>query len=290
MDGPSAAASRGIFISYRREDTAYPAGWLFDRLSARFDRSQIFKDIDSIEPGDDFVETINGAVASCDVLLALIGDQWLTMTDADGQRRLDDPADFVRLEIEAALSRNVRVIPVLVEGARMPRADELPPSLVNLVRRQAVELSPSHFATDVDRLLRVLDRTLEEAVSGRGPASPGPERASVTSVSDEASSAEPIRDRLRHLVTTNRRIVRAVVICMAVIVLVAIAVLTVGRLSGPNDGQDEPAPTGEEEPAPTEEEPPPSEGEESPPSDEGAWPVRPSSVTRGRIVIRRGSS
>ena len=88
---------------------------------------------------------------------------------------------------------------------------------------------------------------------------------------------------MRHLVTADRRIVRAVVIGMAVIVLVAIALLTVGRLSGPNDGQDEPAPSGEEEPSP-------SEGEESPPSDEGAWPVRPSSVTRGRIVVRRPTS
>jgi hypothetical protein len=96
------------------------------------------------------------------VLLALIGDRWLTITDEDGQRRLDDPNDFVRVEIEAALTRNVRVIPILVEGARMPRAAQLPPSLARLVRRQALELSPARFDFDTGRLLRVLDKTLAE--------------------------------------------------------------------------------------------------------------------------------
>src|SRR6266508_306274 len=114
---PPAAAGR-IFISYRREETAYPAGWLYDRLADRFGGGQAFKDVDSIQLGDDFVEVITSAVGSCDVLLALIGDEWLTITDEDGQRRLDDPNDFVRLEIEAALTRNVRVIPILVDGAR----------------------------------------------------------------------------------------------------------------------------------------------------------------------------
>ena len=158
----SAGPSPGrIFISYRREETAYPAGWLFDRLGDRFG-GQVFKDVDSIELGDDFVEVITGAVGSCDVLLALIGDQWLTIEDEDGRRRLDDPGDFVRLEIEAALTRNVRVIPILVDGARMPRAADLPASLAKLVRRQALELSPARFDFDTSRLLRVLDKTLTE--------------------------------------------------------------------------------------------------------------------------------
>jgi hypothetical protein len=152
----------GIFISYRREDTAYPAGWLFDRLVDQYGRSQIFKDIDSIALGDDFVDVITNAVASTDVLLALIGDRWLTITDDQGSRRLDDPNDFVRLEIEAALAREVRVIPILVGGAQMPRVDELPPSLAQLTRRQALELSPSRFDFDTSRLLRVLDSTLGE--------------------------------------------------------------------------------------------------------------------------------
>jgi TIR domain len=159
--GPPAASGR-IFISYRREETAYPAGWLYDRLADRFGGRQVFKDVDSIQLGDDFVEVITRAVGSCDVLVALIGDQWLTITDAHGRRRLDDPDDFVRLEIEAALTRKVRVIPILVDGARMPRADELPDSLVKLVRRQALELSPARFEFDTSRLLKVLDLTLAE--------------------------------------------------------------------------------------------------------------------------------
>ncbi len=179
MTASTPAAGR-IFISYRREETAYPAGWLYDRLVEHFGQGQVFKDVDSIELGDDFVEVISAAVAGCDVLLALIGDQWLTVTGEGGRRRLEDPDDFVRLEVEAALTRNVRVIPVLVDGARMPRVAELPASLAKLVRRQALELSPSRFDFDTGRLLRVLDSSLAEAQARRRgtgpdvPASPAP--------------------------------------------------------------------------------------------------------------------
>jgi TIR domain len=159
-----------IFISYRRDETAYPAGWLYDRLADNYGGGQVFKDVDSIELGDDFVEVITRAVGSCDVLLALIGEQWLTITDEHGRRRLDDPDDFVRLEIEAALTRNVRVIPILVDGARMPRADELPGSLVKLRRRQALELSPARFEYDTGRLLKVLDTTLAEVRTAQNDA------------------------------------------------------------------------------------------------------------------------
>ena len=159
----SAQSSPGrIFISYRREDTAYPVGWLFDRLVGHFGRDQVFKDMDSIELGEDFVQEINKALAGCDVLLALIGDRWLTITDEDGKRRLDLPGDNVRLEIETALARNVHVIPILVEGARMPEPGVLPPSLAMLARRQALELSPSHFEADIARLIRALDKTVYE--------------------------------------------------------------------------------------------------------------------------------
>src|SRR6266516_817118 len=162
MAGPIPAASGRIFISYRREETAYPAAWLFDRLADRFRGGQVFKDVDSIQLGDDFVEVITRAVGSCDVLLTLIGNEWLTITDEHGRVRLDDPNDFVRLEIEAALTRNVRVIPILVAGARMPRPDQLPPNLATLVRRQALELSPSRFESDTSRLHKVLDRALAD--------------------------------------------------------------------------------------------------------------------------------
>ncbi len=175
-----------IFISYRREETGYAAGWLYDRLTDRFGGGQVFKDVDSIQPGDDFIEVITRAVGACDVLVALIGDRWLTITDEHGHRRLDDDADFVRLEIEAALTRHVRVIPILVDGAQMPTADELPRSLVPLMRRQALELSPTRFEFDTNRLLKVLDSTLAEvrtaqrgAVQDVGPATATPLNTTV---------------------------------------------------------------------------------------------------------------
>ncbi|HEY6685843.1 MAG TPA: SUMF1/EgtB/PvdO family nonheme iron enzyme [Propionibacteriaceae bacterium] len=182
----SAAGSTGrIFISYRRDETAYPAGWLYDRLADHFGAPQIFKDVDSIQLGDDFVQVINRAVGSCDVLLALIGAQWLSITDVHG-RRLDDPNDFVRLEIEAALTRNVRIIPILVAGAKMPRADELPVGLAGLARRQALELSPSRFDYDLSRLLKVLDMTL----------------ADVRTVMDTAATTSPAAANAPDLSTT----------------------------------------------------------------------------------------
>jgi TIR domain len=190
----SAAGSTGrIFISYRRDETAYPAGWLFDRLAQHFGSAQVFKDVDSIELGDDFVEVISRAVGSCDVLLALIGDQWLTIADLHGQRRLDDPDDFVRLEIEAALARKVRIIPILVDGAKMPRADELPAGLSGLVRRQALELSPSRFEYDTSRLLKVLDATLAEMRSAQDDSSaisrPAGPLAAQNAAEDDVSAA-----------------------------------------------------------------------------------------------------
>jgi TIR domain len=110
-----------IFISYRRQETRHLAGRLYDRLADRFGEDRIFMDVDSIEPGVDFSDAIQQAIGSSDVLLALIGPDWLTATDQDGRRRLDDPDDIVRLEVEAALECGVRVIPVLAEGATMPR-------------------------------------------------------------------------------------------------------------------------------------------------------------------------
>ena len=162
MSASASETSGRIFISYRRQDSAYPAGWLYDRLAERFGADQIFKDVDSIELGDDFVETITNAVGSCDILLALIGQEWLDIASSDGTRRLDDPDDFVRLEIEAALERKVLLIPILVEGALMPSGDQLPPSIAPMVRRQALELSPNRFRADTERLLHVMDRTLAD--------------------------------------------------------------------------------------------------------------------------------
>ena len=151
-----------VFISYRRQDTAWPARQLYDVLVAELGADRVFKDVDDIEPGDDFVERIQSAVGSCEVLLALIGPQWLTVTDANGARRIDDPEDFVRLEVETALTRDdVRVIPILVDNAKMPTPQQLPMELAALTRRQAVEINPVNF--DTRRLLRVLNHTLNDA-------------------------------------------------------------------------------------------------------------------------------
>jgi hypothetical protein len=93
-----------VFISYRRNDSAPMAGWLLERLTKAFGKGKVFKDFESLRPGDDFVEEITNAIASCEVVLVLIGDRWLTTKDDNGQRRIDDPRDLVRLEIETGLN------------------------------------------------------------------------------------------------------------------------------------------------------------------------------------------
>jgi len=159
MGDTAQARSRRVFISYRRTDTAYPAGWLYDSLAERFGHAQVFKDVDSIGPGDDFVEAVTRAVSMCDVLLAVIGPKWLSAEDTSGGRRIDQPGDYVRIEIETALRRRVRVIPVLVDGATMPSADQVPSSLGGLTRRQAVELTPSRFGADLASLMWAIEST-----------------------------------------------------------------------------------------------------------------------------------
>jgi hypothetical protein len=167
MAGSFPVAPGRIFVSYRRVEAAYPASWLYEHLVARFGRDQVFKDVDSIDLGDDFAEAITTAVGTCAALLALIGPQWLTVADEAGNRRLDDPDDFVRLEIEAALERRVRAIPILLDNATLPTAEQLPPSLGKLVGRQALQLSADRFEFDTGRLLRVLDKTVAEARATR---------------------------------------------------------------------------------------------------------------------------
>ena len=125
----------GIFISYRREDSFAYAGRLYDHLANHFGKENVFMDVDNIAPGRDFVEVLQQTVSSCDALVAVIGKHWLTATDAEGRRRLDNPDDLVRLEIAAALDRNVLIVPVLVAGAQMPRAQDLPRALSSVSRR-----------------------------------------------------------------------------------------------------------------------------------------------------------
>jgi hypothetical protein len=171
-----------VFISYRREDSAGHAGRLYDRLAQHFGAHQLFMDVDTIEPGVDFVEVIQSAVGACDVLLAIIGKRWLTSADATGKRRLDNPQDFVRLEIEAALDRGIRVVPLLVHGAAMPRADELPDGLSRLARRNAFEVSDHRFRFDTEQLIATLERDLSvtpDTSSARAPGRPDTSRPAL---------------------------------------------------------------------------------------------------------------
>ena len=156
--GNEVGASNCIFVSYRRDESAGFAGRIFDRLVSNFSREQIFMDVDNIEPGLDFVEVLNERVGDCDVFLAVIGPNWTMAKDLNGQRRLDDPHDFVRIEIEAALTRRIRVVPLLIGGSLMPRPDELPETMRALTRRQALEISHAHFNRDVEVLIRALKR------------------------------------------------------------------------------------------------------------------------------------
>lgn len=166
MPQPNTEKFSGVFISYRRDDSAGHAGRLFDRLSEHFGDRQIFMDIDHIEPGEDFVEVIEEGVGSCEVLITVIGRHWLLGADGD-TRRLDDPNDFVRLEVAAALRRSIRVIPVLVQGAVMPKLQDLPDDLSLLARRQAIELSDQRWQHDIGRLINTLEKVLAEKKEAR---------------------------------------------------------------------------------------------------------------------------
>ena len=152
-----------IFISYRRDDSSASAGRLYDRLITHFPSNQIFMDVDNLDPGVDFVKTIEESVGSCDVLIAVIGRRWLISSDEEGRRRLDNSEDFVRIEIATALKRGIRVIPVLVEGVSMPRSGDLPDDLKSLLRRHALEVSHTRFRADSERLIGAVERALEQA-------------------------------------------------------------------------------------------------------------------------------
>ena len=152
-----------IFISYRREDSAWQAGRIYDRLVARFGKESIFKDVDVIQAGDNFQQRIDEAVSQCDVLIAIIGQKWLSVTDEKERRRLDNPADWVRLEIETALNReNVRVIPILLDKVSMPATQDLPISLQPLCYRHAASIRQDpDFRKDVDYVLRIVEQHLK---------------------------------------------------------------------------------------------------------------------------------
>lgn len=151
----------GLFISYRRDESRHAAGRLAEDLAQVFGVDAIFRDIEGIDPGVDFSSSLERALGSCVVMLVLMGPRWIDISDAQGRRRLDDPQDWIRQEIATALSRNVRVVPVLLEGAPIPAAASLPSDLQPLVRRQAFELSDTRWRGDLQRLATALARIPE---------------------------------------------------------------------------------------------------------------------------------
>jgi hypothetical protein len=142
----------GIFICYRHDDNSHAAGRLYESLQRCFSSDQIFFDVDKIEPGLNFLTVIREKIAASDAILVVIGPNWLNSRDSVGQRRLDSPKDFIRLEIEEGLEQGIRVIPLLIDGAEMPTDDDLPASLKSLALLNAVPLSKSSFRRDVEHL------------------------------------------------------------------------------------------------------------------------------------------
>ena len=158
-----------VFVSYRRSDSSTATGRIYDHLTATFGQDSVFKDIDSIALGDDFRRAIGTAVGDCRVLLAIIGDGWLEVTGEGGKRRLDEPDDYVRIEVESALARGIPVIPVLVGERAMPRAEELPASLRELAFRNGIRVRPDpDFKGDMDRVSARIRSSLTSAERATG--------------------------------------------------------------------------------------------------------------------------
>ncbi len=186
-----------IFVNYRREDSSGHAGRLYDDLAERFGSDEIFIDIDKIEPGLDFGDSIERALDSCDVVLAVIGRQWLSLADTQGRRRLDNPDDYVRLELEAALAHGTRVIPIRVQGTEMPSSVDLPDSLRALARRHAVELSDTRWRYDVESLAAVLERISADNAER--------ERLELQKIAEEGAERERIAEEERERIAEAER-------------------------------------------------------------------------------------
>jgi hypothetical protein len=221
---------RAIFISYRRDDTEGEAGRLFDDLTRTFGGKSVFMDVTDIKPGLDFRKVIDDNVATCGVLLAMIGPAWTTIANSSGERRLDDPNDFVRLEIASALARDIAVIPVLVHDAKMPHPDQLPDNLKDLAFRNSVELTHTRWNSDV----QLLNDALAQYVDASSKPSDEPVHATVSvqlppanPSSHEADAAKPSKKPLLVGIAIG-----------ASLILVAVIVLVVVLSGGSSTGND----------------------------------------------------
>src|SRR5690242_13757788 len=158
-----------IFLSYRRGDTQWAARGIYDRLVDRYGRKNVFRDLDAIPPGARFRDYVERKISESDILILLIGKAWASYADETGRRRLEHPRDPVRLEVETALRLGVPIIPVRVEGAPMPTAGDLVPSILDLLEFNAAEVSDSRWEYDVDRLLWAINETVEHKLRRSAP-------------------------------------------------------------------------------------------------------------------------
>jgi hypothetical protein len=157
----NSSGANGIFISYRRGNDSYCAGRLYDHLVHHFGDDRVFMDVDSIDLGVDFTEVIDRKLSQCAVMLVVMGATWATVTGSDGRPRLENPNDFVRLEVQTALARNeVRVIPIYFEGAAPPVESQLPDTLSALAQRNGINISHEGFSSDFGRLLKSIQRVV----------------------------------------------------------------------------------------------------------------------------------
>lgn len=222
----------GIFISYRRSDSRGSAGRIYDNLEARLGSDQVFRDLDALEPGAEYAGAIEAFISSCDAVVAVIGNQWLDARDEAGRRRIEDPADLVRREIEVALGQDKLVIPVLVEDAVMPKMSELPGELAALAARNALPVSDERWDYDVGRLVQILERAVSPGSPLATPEGPGRSaHSSMTSAHDspDVSPAPASAGRARTI--------RLVAVGM---VLALIAIVAIGALTGGTKDQDDP--------------------------------------------------
>jgi hypothetical protein len=209
----SVAGGGGIFVSYRREESSHVAGRLADHLVNRFGAEQVFIDVEAIEPGVDFAEAIFLAIDACAVLVAVIGPGWLAAADQQGGRRLDDPDDLVSLEIGAALARRVRVIPVLVEGAVMPRREDLPDNLADFARRNALRVRHESFRDDAGRLIAAIERVVAAAAVADGAEDDQPARdVSGAMIKEDRGAGRNDPGRVARLLNDAERIANSITI------------------------------------------------------------------------------
>ncbi|TVP64628.1 MAG: TIR domain-containing protein [Leptolyngbya sp. LCM1.Bin17] len=198
------AAMPKIFLSYRRSDSEDIAGRIYDRLVADFGKGSLFFDVDTIPFGIDFREFLQGEVQQCQVLIAIIGPTWLSTTDDDGHRRIDNTADWVRIEIESALARDIPVIPLLVRGARLPKATELPASLQALAYRNAATARAGRdFHRDMDVLIRGIETLIERFITPTFKFEVVTVNAQGRVVNTTAKTAEYFREDLGNSVTLD---------------------------------------------------------------------------------------